>query len=74
LAALALTTGSLADRLGHRRLFAVELATLSVASLLSALAPDPTLLSLARAFQGLGEAVTSPRLLEGVTGRVPRHA
>jgi MFS family permease len=57
LAALVLPAGSLADRLGRRRLFAAGLAIFSIASLLSALAPDPTLLSLARALQGVGGAV-----------------
>src|SRR5215218_6526 len=57
LAALVLPAGSLADRLGRRRLFAAGLAIFSVASLLCALAPDPTLLSLARALRGMGGAV-----------------
>jgi EmrB/QacA subfamily drug resistance transporter len=57
LAALVLTAGSLADRLGRRRLFAAGLVIFSAASLLCALAPDPTLLSLARALQGVGGAV-----------------
>src|SRR5215207_2109333 len=57
LAALVLTAGSLADRLGRRRVFAVGLAIFSVASLLCALAPDPTFLNLARALQGVGGAV-----------------
>jgi EmrB/QacA subfamily drug resistance transporter len=57
LAALVLPAGSLADRLGRRRLFAAGLAGFSVASLLCALAPDPTLLNLARALQGVGGAV-----------------
>jgi EmrB/QacA subfamily drug resistance transporter len=57
LAALVLTAGSLADRLGRRRLFAWGLGIFSVASLLCALAPDPTFLNLARAFQGIGGAV-----------------
>jgi EmrB/QacA subfamily drug resistance transporter len=57
LAALVLPAGSLADRLGRRRLFAAGLVIFSVASLLCALAPDPTLLSLARALQGVGGAV-----------------
>jgi EmrB/QacA subfamily drug resistance transporter len=56
LAALVLTAGSLADRLGRRRVFAAGLAIFSVASLLCALAPDPTLLNLARALQGVGGA------------------
>ena len=57
LAALVLTAGSLADRLGRRRLFAWGLGIFSAASLLCALAPDPTFLNLARAFQGIGGAV-----------------
>ncbi len=57
LAALVLTAGSLADRLGRRRVFAFGLAVFSVASLLCALAPDPTFLNLARALQGVGGAI-----------------
>src|SRR5215207_2221418 len=57
LAALVLTAGSLADRLGRRRLFATGLGVFSLASLLCALAPDPTFLNGARALQGVGGAV-----------------
>ncbi|GAA1162631.1 EmrB/QacA subfamily drug resistance transporter [Kitasatospora gansuensis] len=57
LAALVLAAGSLADRLGRRRTFAAGLAIFSVASLLCALAPNPTFLNLARAVQGVGGAV-----------------
>jgi EmrB/QacA subfamily drug resistance transporter len=57
LAALVLTAGSLADRLGRRRLFVIGLAIFSAASLLCALAPDPTFLNVARAIQGVGGAV-----------------
>jgi EmrB/QacA subfamily drug resistance transporter len=56
LAALVLTAGSLADRLGRRRLFATGLVIFSLASLLCALAPDPTFLNLARGIQGVGGA------------------
>ncbi len=56
LAALVLTAGSLADRLGRRRVFAAGLGVFSIASLLCALAPDPTFLNAARAFQGIGGA------------------
>src|SRR5690349_3896526 len=57
LAALVLTAGSLADRLGRRRLFTWGLAIFSGASLLCAVAPDATFLNLARALQGVGGAV-----------------
>jgi EmrB/QacA subfamily drug resistance transporter len=57
LAALVLTAGSLADRLGRRRVFGAGLAIFSGASLLCALAPDPTFLNVARAVQGIGGAV-----------------
>ena len=56
LAALVLSVGSLSDRLGRRRLFAVGLGIFSAASLLCALAPDPTFLNLSRALQGAGGA------------------
>jgi EmrB/QacA subfamily drug resistance transporter len=57
LAALVLTAGSLADRLGRRRVFAIGLAIFSAASLLCALSPDPTFLNVSRALQGVGGAV-----------------
>src|SRR5215213_8294882 len=57
LAALVLTAGSLADRLGRRRVFAIGLGIFSLASLLCALAPDPTFLNISRAVQGIGGAI-----------------
>ncbi len=57
LAALVLTAGSLADRLGRRRVFAVGLVIFSVASLAAGLAPDPTFLNISRAVQGIGGAI-----------------
>jgi EmrB/QacA subfamily drug resistance transporter len=57
LAALVLTAGSLADRLGRRRLFVIGLAIFSAASLLCGLSPDPTFLNVARALQGVGGAI-----------------
>ncbi len=56
LAALLLTTGSLADRFGRRRLFMIGLAIFSVSSLLSGLATTPLWLNLARGAQGVGGA------------------
>jgi EmrB/QacA subfamily drug resistance transporter len=57
LAAAVLTAGSLADRLGRRRVFAIGLGVFSLASLLAALAPDATFLNLSRALQGIGGAI-----------------
>jgi EmrB/QacA subfamily drug resistance transporter len=57
LAALVLTAGVLADRLGRRRVFAVGLAIFTFASLLAGLATDPTFLNLSRALQGIGGAI-----------------
>jgi MFS family permease len=57
LAAVVLSAGSLADRLGRRRVFAIGLGVFSLASLLAALAPDPTFLNLSRALQGVGGAI-----------------
>jgi EmrB/QacA subfamily drug resistance transporter len=57
LAAFVLTAGSLADRLGRRRIFAIGLAVFTVASLLCALSPTATALNLARGLQGVGGAV-----------------
>jgi EmrB/QacA subfamily drug resistance transporter len=57
LAALVLTAGVLADRLGRRRVFAAGLGIFTVASLLAGLAPDPTFLNVVRALQGVGGAI-----------------
>jgi EmrB/QacA subfamily drug resistance transporter len=57
LAALVLIAGSLADRLGRRRVFAAGLGIFSLASLAAGLAPDPTFLNVARAVQGIGGAI-----------------
>ena len=57
LAAFTLSAGSLADRLGRRRVFAWGLAIFTLSSLACALAPTATALNIARAFQGVGGAV-----------------
>jgi EmrB/QacA subfamily drug resistance transporter len=56
LAAIVLTAGSLADRLGRRAVFAAGLAVFSVASLAAGLAPDATFLNVSRAVEGIGGA------------------
>src|SRR5215210_972007 len=60
LAALVLTAGVLADRLGRRRVFAAGLAIFTVASLFAGLAPDPTFLNITRAVQGMAAPSCSP--------------
>src|SRR5437764_3343505 len=56
LAAVVLTAGAFADRLGRRRVFAAGLAIFSLASLAAGLATDPTFLNISRAVQGVGGA------------------
>src|ERR1700748_3650284 len=56
LAALLLTTGSLADLFGRKRMFVIGLVIFSLSSLLSGIAADPLLLNLARGAQGVGGA------------------
>src|SRR5215208_7636761 len=57
LASVVLTAGSLADRLGRRRLFTIGLSLFTVASGLCALAQDIVFLNSARALQGVGAAI-----------------
>jgi len=57
LAAFVLTAGSLADRLGRRRVFTAGLVVFIVSSLAAGLAGDPTTLNVSRAVQGIGGAV-----------------
>jgi MFS family permease len=57
LAALLLTSGSLADLLGRRRIFAIGLVIFSAASLLSGVAQSPLMLTLSRGVQGIGGAM-----------------
>ena len=56
LAALLLTTGSLADMFGRRLVFMIGLVIFSVSSLASGLASDPLWLNIARGAQGVGGA------------------
>jgi EmrB/QacA subfamily drug resistance transporter len=57
LASVVLTAGSLADRLGRRRLFTIGLAIFTVASALCAMAQDIVFLNTSRAVQGIGAAI-----------------
>jgi EmrB/QacA subfamily drug resistance transporter len=57
LAALLLTSGSLADLLGRRRIFAIGVIIFSAASLLCGTAQSPLMLNISRAVQGIGGAM-----------------
>jgi EmrB/QacA subfamily drug resistance transporter len=56
LAAFLLTAGSLADRIGRRRIFTIGFAIFTIASFLCGISPNATLLNLARGLQGIGGA------------------
>jgi EmrB/QacA subfamily drug resistance transporter len=56
LAAVVLTAGSIADRVGRRAVFAAGLVIFSTASLAAGLSPDPAILNISRAIQGIGGA------------------
>jgi EmrB/QacA subfamily drug resistance transporter len=57
LAALLLTAGTIADRLGRRLMFAIGISVFTLGSLLCGLAQGSLFLSLARAGQGIGGAI-----------------
>src|SRR4051812_32065029 len=56
LAALLLTGGSLADRVGRRAVFAFGMGLFIIPSALCGFAPSPNMLTLSRALQGIGGA------------------
>jgi EmrB/QacA subfamily drug resistance transporter len=60
LAAFQLTAGSLADRFGRKRVYAIGIVVFTLGSLLCGIASSPVFLSLARAFQGIGGAIMFP--------------
>src|SRR6478752_6052088 len=57
LASVVLTAGSVSDRLGRRRVFAVGMALFTAASLACAMAGSIGVLDAARAVQGIGGAI-----------------
>ncbi|WP_140394512.1 MFS transporter, partial [Streptomyces recifensis] len=60
LAGLILLGGSLGDRYGRRRVFVIGVIWFAAASLMCGLAPDPNVLIIARALQGVGGALLTP--------------
>jgi MFS transporter, DHA2 family, methylenomycin A resistance protein len=62
-AAFILTAGALGDRIGAKRVFMTGFAIFTIASVACALAPNATLLIVARGVQGLGAAILVPNSL-----------
>jgi EmrB/QacA subfamily drug resistance transporter len=67
LGSLVLIGGSLDDLFGPRRLFMIGIAAFGVTSLLCAVAPDGTVLILARGLQGIAGAMLTPAGLAVIT-------
>ncbi|MFD7970363.1 MFS transporter [Streptomyces clavifer] len=63
MAGLLLGSGTLGDRVGHRRMFLIGLAVFGVASLAAAFSPTPETLIAARAFLAVGAAAMMPATL-----------
>jgi EmrB/QacA subfamily drug resistance transporter len=63
LATCVLTGGTLGDRFGHKRMFLIGLATFTVGSIASGVAPSIAALIAARGLQGLGAAMLIPSTL-----------
>jgi MFS family permease len=57
LAALILVGGSLGDRYGRRRIYAIGIVVFAIASLICGLSPNVQILIYARALQGVGGAL-----------------
>src|SRR5947208_3237773 len=68
LAAFLLTAGSLADRVGRRRVFTFGFAIFTVASFLCGISGNATLLNLARGLQGVGGAAMFATSLAPIVG------
>ncbi|MCM2394116.1 MFS transporter [Streptomyces albipurpureus] len=63
MAGLLLGSGTLGDRVGHRRMFLIGLVIFGVASLAAAFSPSPEALIAARAFLAIGAASMMPATL-----------
>ena len=62
-AVLLLTGAALGDRFGRRRVFIIGVVIFTIGSAAAALAPNSTVLILARAMQGVGGAIVTPLTL-----------
>lgn len=71
LAALILVGGSLGDRYGRRRIFAVGVVVFTIASVACGIAPNLATLIAARALQGIGGALLVPGSLAIITATFP---
>lgn len=67
LAALILVGGSLGDHFGRKRVFMIGISIFAVASFICGLAPNTTILILARVVQGIGGALMIPGSLAIIT-------
>jgi DHA2 family methylenomycin A resistance protein-like MFS transporter len=74
LAAVMLTAGSAADRLGAKRVFLIGLAAFAAGSAACAAAPDLPALIAARAVQGLGASALLPCSLSLIVHQFPDRA
>jgi EmrB/QacA subfamily drug resistance transporter len=74
LAAVVLTAGSIADRIGRRQIFAAGMAIFTATSLACALASNIVVLDAARAVQGVGAAMMFASSLAILVDAFPRAA
>jgi EmrB/QacA subfamily drug resistance transporter len=73
LAALILVGGSLGDRYGRKRIFAIGIALFAVASMWCGLSPNGIQLIVARAVQGVGGALLTPGSLAIIRALFPAN-
>ncbi|MGV3491535.1 MAG: MFS transporter [Devosia sp.] len=73
LSSLLLIGGAAGDRFGLRNVFALGIALFVAASLVCAVAPNPTFLIAARALQGVGAAIMVPGSLAIIAKAYPRE-
>ncbi len=73
--ALLFSAGAIGDRFGRRRIFQIGLIIFGIGSLLSSLAPNPTLLIASRVLQAIGGAALTPASLAVISNvfREPRE-